>query len=173
MNDQLGGASQHYPGAIKVIGIGQSLRGDDAAGLAAVRLWLATYPANANRSAVQVEMAELPGISLLDLLQGVTVAILVDALHSGAQPGSIHILSQEQLESFQSGAGSAHGLGIAEALSLGRQLVPGGLPEKLVLIGIEAGQFDLGEALSPPVQAALPEAAKKIEQLVDQALEDR
>ncbi len=29
-------------GIIKIIGIGQSLRGDDAAGLAAVRLWQET-----------------------------------------------------------------------------------------------------------------------------------
>lgn len=154
------------PGIIKVIGIGQSLRGDDAAGLEAVRLWQEIYLARPDHQNVQVELTELPGISLLSLLEGAQSAILVDAVHSQAIPGSIHNLSEDQLEAFGDGSGSAHGWGVAETLSLGRQITPSSLPEKLHLIGVEAGQLSIGDTLSPEVQSALPQAAELIEQFV-------
>ena len=155
-----------YPGIITIIGIGQSLRGDDAAGLEAVRLWQETYQAKHSSSTVKVELAELPGISLLNLLEGSRSVILVDAVHSSARPGTIHILAQNQLEAFTQDSASAHGWGVAETLSLGRQLMPSAMPDKLVLIGIEASQLQLGEALSHEVRSALPQAASLIEQYV-------
>jgi len=166
MNLSPDGARDKTPGTIKVIGIGQSLRGDDAAGLEAVRLWQERYQANIDRTNLQVELAELPGIGLLNLLEGTSIIILVDAVHSNAKAGTIHVLSEDQLEAFSDGAGSAHGWGVAETLSLGHKLMPASMPEKLWLIGIEAGHLLLGEALSPEVESVLPEAADLIEQLV-------
>jgi len=168
MKDSSDGVREELSGTIKVIGIGQSLRGDDAAGLAAVLLWRQRYPATAERPDVQVELAELPGIGLLSLLEGSRVAILVDAIRSDAKPGTIHILSEDQLETFRPEAGSAHGWGVAETLSLGRKLRLTSLPMKLILIGIEAGQLNMGGLLSSEVEAALPEVARQIEQLVNQ-----
>ena len=154
------------PGIIKIIGIGQRLRGDDAAGLEAVRLWQETCLINDERPNVHVELAELPGIGLLSLLVDSRVAILVDAVHSQAKPGEVYVLNEDQLEAFSEGSGSAHGWGVAETLLLGRQLNPSTLPEKLILIGIEAGELRPGEALSPDVRSALPEVVRLIEQFV-------
>jgi hydrogenase maturation protease len=64
-------------------------------------------------------------------------AILVDAVQSGAPPGTIHKLIEEDLLDFGAGTGSAHGWGAAETLSLGRQLAPEDLPEKIFIIGVE------------------------------------
>jgi hydrogenase maturation protease len=119
---------------------------------------------------VQVELAELPGIGLLNLLEGIRFALLVDAVHTGASPGTIHTLTEDQLESFCSGSGSAHGWGVAETLSLGRQFAPASLPSELILIGIEVAQLDLGETLSPEVYHSLPEVARQIEHHVCAAL---
>jgi hydrogenase maturation protease len=168
MSGIVDGARGDNTGIIKIIGIGQNLRGDDAAGLSAVRLWVETY--QAQHPQVQVELAELPGIGLLDLLEGTGFAILVDAVHSGARSGTVYQLREDQLASFTGGTGSAHGWGVAETLSLGRQLVPTSLPVQVIVIGIEAGQFSLGESLSPEVQASLPEAARTIELYVNTAL---
>jgi hydrogenase maturation protease len=154
MNSLNDGARVDDPGTFKIIGIGQSLRGDDAAGLAAVNLWNETYP----------------GIGLLSLMEGARAAILVDAVRSGAKPGTVHVLSENQIASFTAGSGSAHGWGVAETLSLGRKLMPSSLPHKLILIGIEAGQINLGETLSPEVESALPEVAQLIEQYIITAL---
>ena len=86
------------------------------------------------------------------------------------EPGTVHRLTEDQLESFSAGSGSAHGWGVAETLSLGRQLTPANLPAELILIGIEAGQLNLGEALSPEVESSLPEVARLIEQYISTAL---
>jgi len=167
MNQLPDDARDETSGIIKIIGIGQSLRGDDAAGLAAVRFWQERYQANIERPYLQVELAELPGIGLLNLLIGTSIAILVDAVHSNSKPGTIHLLSNDQLEAFTGGAGSAHGWGVAETLSLGEKLMPSSMPEKIILIGIEAGNLSLGESLSPQVELALPEVARLIEQLAN------
>ena len=103
-----------------LIGIGQSLRGDDAAGLEAVRLWQAQYPQTAQK--LQVELSELPGLALLDRLDGMEAAILVDAVQSRATPGTIQRLGPEELAAFSTDAQSAHGWGVAETLALGRSL---------------------------------------------------
>jgi hydrogenase maturation protease len=155
-----------HPGTMKIIGIGQSMRGDDAAGLAAVRLWQTQFQAKTGHPPIQVELAELPGIGLLDLVEGSTVAIIVDALHSGSKPGMIQVLTVDQLEAFTRGAGSAHGWGIVETLALGQKLIPSAMPQKIILLGIEAGDLSMGEGLSKDVELALPEAARMIEQLV-------
>ena len=52
------------------------MRGDDAAGLETVRMWQAQHPDTASR--VKVEFSELPGLDILDLLEGVEAAIIVD-----------------------------------------------------------------------------------------------
>jgi len=92
--------------------------------------------------------------------------ILVDAVHNNTKAGMVHLFSDDQLDAFTEGAGSAHGWGVAETLSLGRALMPSAMPEEIFLIGIEAGDLTLGESLSPEVESALPEAANLIEQVV-------
>jgi len=121
---------------ILVIGIGQSLRGDDAAGLGAVRLWQDKFPISAAR--VHLELSELPGLGLLDLLEGMDAAIIVDTVHSVAPPGTLHHLGPDDLASFTANAGSAHGWGVAETLQLGRTLYPSLAGCRITLIGIEA-----------------------------------
>lgn len=146
-----------------IIGIGQSLRGDDGAGLAAVQLWQRIYPSSANHPSVHVELAELPGLSLLDGILGADATILVDAVRSGEKPGKLHWISEGDLAAFEAGSNSAHGMGVAETLAMGRRLYPEEMPSSVIIIGIEAGNVGLGETLSPEVRQTLPQAAEWIE----------
>ena len=149
---------------ILVLGIGQSLRGDDSIGLEAVRRWQADFPETAGR--VRVELCELPGLGLLNLLEGMQAAIIVDALHTATVPGTLYRLDPEDLAAFTTGTGSAHGWGVAVTLSMGRSLYPALAKCRVTLIGIAGGQFDMGAGLSPAVQAALGKAAAMIEKEV-------
>ena len=153
---------------VAVIGIGQSFRGDDAAGLEAIRLWESQFPETAHRSEVRVEASELPGLSLLDKLEDVDAAILVDAVQSLKEPGKIHILGESDLMSFASDSKSAHGWGVAETLRM-MHLTQEKNP-KILLIGIEVNQTDIGAAISQKVQAKLPEVCKIIQQTVLETL---
>lgn len=149
---------------ILVAGIGQSLRGDDAAGLAAVRYWEEHFPETAHHPRLRVEYLETPGLNLLELLQAVHSAILVDAMQGGDTP--LRKLTGQELVSFTPDSRSAHGWGVAETLQLGYQLYPNLQEMPLVLIGIEAHDFTLGSPLSPQTQATLPEVARLIQEEV-------
>lgn len=152
---------------VTVIGIGQSFRGDDAAGLEAVRRWREQFNATASRPEVQVEVCELPGLGLLDLFEGADSVLLVDAVQSGARVGTIHRIGPQELAAFTAESNSAHGWGVAETLGLARQL---GLPLPTIhLIGIEAGQMDIGAGLSAEVEAAIPKACLAIEDFAGHA----
>ena len=153
-----------------MIGIGQTLRGDDGAGIVAVKRWEGLYPHTATRAGVSVQYAELPGLALLDMLDGFDAAIIVDAVESAARAGTIYRLGMDELAAFGVAAKSAHGWGVAETLQLGRQL--GTLPPELRirLVGIAARQMVTGEPLSAEVEKALPAACEAIEAEVQQAL---
>src|SRR5512142_290651 len=109
---------------LTVIGMGQTLRGDDAAGIEAVRRWERLFPGTAGRPDVNVQYSELPGLGLMDLLEGYDAAVLVDAVSSAAAAGKVYRLDPDQLESFGVGGKSAHGWGIAETLQMDRQMNP-------------------------------------------------
>jgi len=151
---------------ITVLGLGQSLRGDDAAGLEAVRRWQEQYPGIAGSPDIRVEISELPGLALLDLLDGAEAAILVDALQSTAPPGTVIRVGPDELASFTPDAQSAHGWGVAETLKLGLLLHPSLAACKITLIGIVGKSFEMGAGLSQEVENAIPDVCHWIEKVV-------
>jgi hydrogenase maturation protease len=160
----------HMDTRIVVIGFGQSLRGDDAAGLQAVHQWQASFPETASRPEVQVEALEMPGLNLLDYLDGMEAAVLVDAVQSSALPGTVHRFRLKDAFSFTPDALSAHGWGVTETLQLGRALYPSLAKCRLILIGLTGKDFGMCTKLSPDVEAALPQAAEMIHREVSRLL---
>lgn len=140
------------------------MRRDDGAGLEIVRLWQKTYPRSAARPDVRVEFAGLAGLGLLSLLEDAEAAVLVDCVRTNAPAGMLFTLQEADLAAFGAASGSAHGWGAAETLTLGRT-IGAPLPERLVILAIAAGDVSLGEGLSPAVEAALPQAADRLEQI--------
>ncbi len=146
------------------------MRGDDAAGIEAVRRWERVHAETAARPDVLVQYNELPGLALLDLLEGFDAAVIVDAVEGMAHPGRIHRVGPDEPESFTTGAKSAHGWGVAETLKLGQQLGLLGPQLRIRLVGIEAAQTGMGMPLSDAVEKALPAACEAIEAEVRQLL---
>jgi hydrogenase maturation protease len=146
---------------IIVLGIGQSMRGDDAAGLEVVRLWQERYLSSADR--VKVEFSELPGLALLDSLAGKDAAILVDAVHSSASVGTVLRLGADELASFTPETAPSHGWGLAETLRFGFSIYPWLGKCRITLIGIVGGDFGLGARISPEVAIAISKAGEMVE----------
>jgi hydrogenase maturation protease len=147
---------------IVILGIGQSLRSDDGAGLAAIRHWEEAFPLTASNASITASEIELPGLELINLIEGFDAAILVDAVQSTAKPGTIHKLSEADILGFSEANQSAHGWGVAETLLLARQLGID-LPRNILLIGIEGENFSPGISLSQSIFVALDEVAQVIE----------
>jgi hydrogenase maturation protease len=90
---------------------------------------------------------------LLDAWEGSPRVVLVDAVRSGADPGTIHVLDIHA-SGFPDGVAwySSHSLGVPEAVALARRL--GCLPDVLVVYGIEGRCFGFGTGLSAEVDRA-------------------
>ena len=143
-----------------VIGLGQPDRGDDAVGPTVAR----RVAALAVPRVQVVERAD--PTDLLDAWAGHDAVVLVDAVCSGAPPGTLHVLHVGAADVVDAaawtatGRGGTHGWGVGEVVALGRAL--GRLPQRLVVLGVEAVQFDHGAPLSPPVRDAVPQAAEAV-----------
>lgn len=134
---------------ILIIGIGSPV-GDDRVGLIAAER-LREAPAVCARAVV--ETADRPGVRLIDLWSRSDDVILVDAVQTGAVPGSVLRVTDEGIASTRT-PWSSHGFGLAEAVALARALDR--LPARLVLFGVEIAASPKGVALSPEISAALP-----------------
>lgn len=146
------------PSSIRIIGLGNEFRGDDAVGLMAAR----RLRQEINDRAEVIE-AEMVGVDLIDLMKGARAVILIDAARSGQSPGIIHRLdvSAGPIEVLMF-PHSSHALGISEALELAR--VMGVLPPRVIVYGIEAGNTQAGQALSSQVAKALDEVVGRVVQ---------
>ncbi len=101
----------------------------------------------------------LGGIALLDELEGERTLVVVDAVMLGDPPGTVHVIEWDDLpEAGQAVTG--HGIGVREAIAVGRRLFPERMPRKVYLVGVEGRCFDgLGEPMTPEVAAAIEHAA--------------
>jgi hydrogenase maturation protease len=133
-----------------VIGIGNRDRGDDGAGIAvAEELTELTTHAVASGS-----------LDLYELWTADDDVVVVDAMRSGATPGTVRSfdVTDEPLpdETFA----STHSFGPAASIEIARAL--GRMPASIEVIGIEAGDFTAGAAMSPAVARAVRDVTRGI-----------
>lgn len=92
-----------------------------------------------------------------------STAVLVDAVRTGAPPGTVHLVDPESVPEGGR-AGGSHALGPGEAVRLGR--ATGRVPDRLVLIGVEVVDTDMGTGLSAAVADAVDEVVDLVTRLV-------
>jgi hydrogenase maturation protease len=135
-----------------VLGLGNSLRGDDGAGPAvAAALLLLDLPPQ-----VDVVDGGVAGLETVLLLQGYERVIIVDAADMGLEPGEWRRITPDtaEIKSIENRLrGTLHAAGLAEALVLAEALDV--LPDTLIIYGIQPKKIDWSPALSNPLQKAL------------------
>ena len=147
-----------------ILGLGNSLLSDDSVGLKVVAQ---LRPLLAGRPDLEVDEDYWGGLRLMERLVGYDRAILVDAICTGAAPGTIHHLAVDSIPTQHSA--SAHDANLATALALGRQ-AGAQLPadSAILLVGIEAEDIiTFSEQCTPQVQAAIPRAVDAVMAAVD------
>jgi hydrogenase maturation protease len=134
---------------MRLIGIGNDWRRDDGAGLEVAR---------------RLGGVGLTGepIGLITAFAGEDDVVVVDAVSSGARPGTLHIFdaSTERLPAALFGSSSTHALGLADAIEIARSL--GRMPARVRVIGIEGARFDYGRGLTLEVEAAVETCTRNI-----------
>lgn len=175
---------------VRVVGIGQPDRGDDAAGL------LAADAVRAQAPGADVRSGAADAAGVLAQFEGADRVIVIDSARGGGapgdvvrlmlsggpdrQPGGLSLTGAQQRplpvreRAIQAGgaladqptkcsrAFSSHGNALAGALALGEAL--GCLPKQLSVFAIVGETFALGAPLSPAVRAALPGLVRQVMQ---------
>jgi hydrogenase maturation protease len=144
---------------ILVLGLGNPLVSDDSVGL---RVAEALKPLLADRPDVEVSEDYWGGLRLMERMIGFDRAIIIDAICSGAAPGTVHRMTPNSISTQRSA--SAHDVNLPTALEFGRTAgVELPTNEHIVLIGIEAEDvLNFSEKCTPAVEAAIPLAVQAV-----------
>lgn len=145
----------HYSNSAVIVGIGNELRGDDAAGVKIVRLLK-------KRQKTKAELIDAGAVpeNYLGKISKIKpgVVILIDAAEMELPPGTVKEIKSDELDSvsFSTHAGS---------LSLVIDFLKQETNADIRLIGIQPGKRDLGSEMSKQVKQAinllLPELEKE------------
>jgi len=158
--------SDHAPFKIALLGLGNLMRTDDAIGM----LTLNTL-AGSNLLPPEVRVIEggTLGLDLLDSLNGISHLLVLDAVDTGATPGTLKRFEGQEIDDLPVSK-SVHLLGFSDLMGALRLM--DAAPEKVVLFGVQPASTDWGTVLTPevePAQRALSLAA--IEQLAQWTVE--
>jgi hydrogenase maturation protease len=142
-----------------VLGLGNPLVTDDSVGL---RVAAVLQSRLAGLAGVEVGEDFWGGLRLMERMAGFDRAIVIDAIRTGAPPGTIHCLTPGSIPTQRSA--STHDVNLPTALALGRTA---GLhlprDEDILLVGIEAEDIlSFGEQCTPAVEAAIAPAVEEV-----------
>jgi hydrogenase maturation protease len=143
---------------VLVLGLGNDILGDDAAGLNVARE-IRQHLSDADE--IEVEETSEMGLSLLDYMVGFDDLVLVDAVQTGqAPPGFLHEFDDSRLKVLP--VVSPHFLGVGEIVALGRQLgLP--VPGRVTIFAIEVQDpFTVSEGMTLPLRRVLRSIALRV-----------
>jgi hydrogenase maturation protease len=133
-----------------VLGIGNLLMNDDAAGVMVVQALAEkfTFPAE-----VTLLDGGTLGLDLLPYLEGVDRLLVVDAVEIGKAPGTLIRLSGDDIPLALATRVSPHQMGLKDLLLVAA--LQGHTAKEMVLWGVQPGSIDMDIEMSPEVAAAV------------------
>jgi hydrogenase maturation protease len=156
-----------------VVGLGNPILGDDGIGwkiAEQVQARLSSPPTSYSATAghyFDVEFLSLGGISLMESLIGYERAILIDAVTSAQEIGSVIVSPLSEMPDYSAfHISSPHDTSLQNALKLGRSM-GAKLPKDVTVVGVATDHiYDFSESLSSPVAEAIPKAVKIVMDLL-------
>jgi hydrogenase maturation protease len=143
-----------------VLGIGNTLLGDDGIGVYASRE-LAEKISDGN---VTVIDTAIDGLNLLDVIRKYERMIVIDAiLDDMAEAGTIFRLTQDQIPAGSSSGASSHNLNLATTLKIGNTIFPGEMPKEVVVFAVASQNVDyVTEEMTDNVRKALSQVVELV-----------
>jgi hydrogenase maturation protease len=114
-----------------------------------------------------VDITELgtAGLGILDSVQGYDRLILIDAIVTGASPGTVHELRGSDV-ARASHLGPGHDADLPTVLALGERFTGELMPRDVIVVAVEASDIiTVSTDLTLAVEAAVFEAAARVEAL--------
>jgi hydrogenase 3 maturation protease len=145
--------AQWHDSKVVILGIGNTLRGDDAAGPLVCERLSGRVPARV------IDAGAVPENYIGPVLEASPdVLLIVDAVDFGGHPGQIRVCTPDEIQGFTF---STHALSLYLSIDMIRR-------EKKVdvyVIGVQAGRTRLGDCLSPAMQETVEALADTLTQL--------
>lgn len=148
---------------VLVLGIGNPLRSDDGIGIHVIE----ALREEDLGEGVHIKEG-LSGLDILGAIAGYERIIIIDAIKSGGETGTIYKLSVGDLHARQTlHTFSTHDVDIPTMLKLGKDLYPEKMPEDIVIIAVEAEDIEtFSETCTPKVEKAIQEVIHLIKELI-------
>jgi hydrogenase maturation protease len=143
-------------GTTLIVGYGNPLRGDDGVGQTVAR----AFEGEAAIDGVEAVACRLLTPELAERFAAAARVVLVDAA-AGREAGDISVVSLQAGPARPARLG--HYIDPSELLGMARRLY--GRSPEAYLVTVGAGSLELGEELSAPVAAALPEVIATVRRL--------
>jgi hydrogenase maturation protease len=149
---------------VVVFGFGNLLCSDDGVGLHVIDA-LGKESVNNN-----IDLREgLTGLDILDAMKGCERIIIVDAIQTGGEPGTIYLFSLEDFQQKKTvHSFSTHlNMDFTTMIELGKKLFPEEIPEDIFIIAVEAEDVTtISDRCTPKVEKAMPEVVELIKGLL-------
>ena len=140
-----------------VIGLGNPLMGDDGLGLAAIARLQEVWRLP---DGVEVVDGGTWGMNLLPVIEDAGRVLLIDAVATGAAPGTLHLLERNRIPKYLATKISPHQVDLRDVLALAE--LRGTLPEQTVAVGLEPAAVELSNTLSDTLRVRLDDLVTAI-----------
>lgn len=148
-------------GKTLVLGMGNTIRGDDGVGIKIIE----ALKGQLDSSAVEIKQTHESGINLLDKIAGYEKVIIIDSI----QPESGMIGDIYRLNPLEKGpvasvmSYSLHNIGLSEVLKLTGGLID--MPKEIIIYAVNTGDNDsFSDKMSLEIKRVIPKAVKLVKE---------
>lgn len=147
-----------------VLGIGNTLLGDEGIGVHALR---ALEARAADLGDVEYVDGGTLSFTLATAIEDADRFIVLDATQLNAAPGTVKLFEDDAMDRFLGNQrkASVHEVGLIDLMVMAR--LAGRFPERRALIGIQPQYLDWADAPTPAVAAAIPRACDLALEVLD------
>lgn len=157
--------NQRADSRLAIVGIGNTLRSDDAAGILAARRLMASRVLRDLESVTVMDAGHAPENSTAELRRfAPEIVLLIDAADMDEPPGTIRLVEMDEIEGLSA---STHSL----PLSMLARYLNWELKCEVILLGIQPASIEVGETVSDAVLHAVDLVASAVQDLVGQRKE--
>jgi hydrogenase maturation protease len=138
-----------------VLGIGNTILTDEAAGVRAVEALAQEYKVPSN---VQLIDGGTSGMEMLEDLSNLDFLIVIDVVKTGGAPGTVVKIAGEDIPVFFRKKLSPHQIALPDVLASLELLDT--MPKEIIVLGVEPISLELGMEMTATVAERVPQLAK-------------
>jgi hydrogenase maturation protease len=148
-----------------ILGVGNTLLSDEGVG---IHVLDALAKSGMPREGVDLIDGGTLSFTLAVAIEEADSLIVVDAAQLKSPPGTLHLFRGEEMDRFLLGQrkSSVHEVGLTDLMAIAR--LTERWPERRAMLAIQPEKLDWGDAPTPQVQSAIPEACRQIEALLEE-----